>query len=352
MNSTESHISTFTRLHDSPVAIVRNNFKHKSLSDWSLNLHVGCMHRCRFCFCPSVNVQQNNRIKSHGVADPVNDWGSYLLVRPWNEKRFRASLLKAENTPLEQLSHDGNRAIMASTMTDPYQVIRERDLIKQRRMQDIARSTRRRALESIRDHSTLNVRLLTRSPFAREDFEIMKSFGSRLLLGSSIPTLDTKLARFFEPNAPAPKQRLKLLRDAHAAGIHTFAAVAPVYPGTTLEELVTLFEELRACDPVTNFMEPINLRLGIVQKIQSHAKEIGFDVDLTPFETPDQWAPYAISSLRMAETAAREAGVLDRLHLWPDKALGASKIISAQDDPESYRQWLSESWNMISSWPR
>ena len=45
-----------------------------------------------------------------------------------------------------------------------------------------ARQLVRRSLELIRDHSTLNVRILTRSPLARADFDLFKSFGTRFCL--------------------------------------------------------------------------------------------------------------------------------------------------------------------------
>ena len=109
--------------------------------------------------------------------------------------------------------------------TDPYQTIRNEDVGKQKLLNVHARQMLRDALEAIRDHSTLNVRILTRSPLAREDFDIFKTFGDRLLLGTSLPTLDPVLGRLYEPKVPSPAQRLKLLTDAHAAGI--FDATVP-----------------------------------------------------------------------------------------------------------------------------
>jgi DNA repair photolyase len=63
-----------------------------------------------------------------------------------------------------------------------------------------ARRLVRRSLELIRDHSTLNVRILTRSPLARSDFDLFKSFGPRLLFGMSLPTLRNDVARIYEPS--------------------------------------------------------------------------------------------------------------------------------------------------------
>src|SRR5678815_891207 len=97
---------------------------------------------------------------------------------------------------------------MYCSTTDPYQVIRHPNPDRQRVLGQHARRLVRRSLELIRDRSTLNVRILTRSPLARADFDLFQSFGPRLLFGMSLPTLRNDLARVYEPKAPAPSQRL------------------------------------------------------------------------------------------------------------------------------------------------
>ncbi len=38
--------------------------------------------------------KQKKLLASYGVADPVADWGRYVLVRPWDEEAFMAWLRK------------------------------------------------------------------------------------------------------------------------------------------------------------------------------------------------------------------------------------------------------------------
>jgi DNA repair photolyase len=337
---------------DSPATIAENKFVNKSLSNWALNLFIGCLHGCRFCYVTETSIRKGaGHIKSFGVKDPVKDWGNYVLVRPWNLQKFRSSLRKAEKTPSHQLKPDGNRAVMLCTTTDAYQVVRHPDPAKRKLLQDHARHVRRESLKLIRDESTMNVRILTRSPLAKEDFDLFKSFGNRLLLGTSLPTLDPRLAKVYEPRVPAPQQRLKLLREAHEAGIKTFVAVAPVFPECDYTGLVKLFYELKGADPVTVFMEPVNLRVDIARRIQEEAERVGYEIDMTPYHNDEAWADYAVAKLREAERAAAEVGIADRLHLWPDKALGRKKVVARQSDPESYQTWLNHWWSRISEWP-
>ena len=340
------------RLHDAPVLIQPNNFVNKSLSNWSVNPFMGCQHGCEFCYVPDTSVtKQTKMLGSYGVENPAIDWGRYLLVRPWDRAAFSRALRKAEETPLESLNPDGNRAVMYSTTTDPYQVIQGPTGEQLTELREIARNARRRSLEMIRDHSTLNVRILTRSPMAREDFELFASFGDRLMLGISLPTLDESLSQVYEPHVPGPKQRLKLLHDAHDAGLNSFVAVAPVFPECDYESLVALFEAVKGANPLTVFMEPVNIRLEVASRIQKSAARVGRDIDMSPFTDRDVWADYALLKLREAEEAARETGLSEHLHLWPDKALGAKKVVGRQPDPEIYLAWLNEKWSRISEWP-
>ena len=355
----ENANSILIGLHDRPVVIARNHFLYKSLSSWAVNGYLGCLHGCRFCYVPDTTAnKQCALLRSYGVSDPVTDWGNYLLVRPWDERAFMKSLRDAESTALSDLNVEGNRAVMFSSTTDPYQVIRGGDPDKRSMLSTIDRSNMRRSLQRILENSTLNVRILTRSPLARQDFDLLKQFRNRLLLGVSLPTLDDDLARLYEPHSPAPKQRLKLLVDAHAEGIPTFVAVAPVFPEVGYDGMLEVFNAVKAVDPFTIFMEPVNMRLGIAERIREEAIKIGKGINMTPYTDNNAWVKYAIRTLRDAERAADAAGVRDRLHLWPDhEALGAAKVIESQSTawkhPRdlTYKEWLQSYWNRISEWP-
>ncbi len=153
---------TSVGLWHAPAVIAPNNFVYKSLSNWAFNVAVGCSHACRFCYVPSAaTIKQGPKLVEYGVKDPDAEWGDYVLLRPWDEARFLASLRAAENTPREQLKPDGNRAVIYCSTTDPYQVIRHPDPTRQRELAEHARFLVRRSLQLIREQSTLNVRILT-----------------------------------------------------------------------------------------------------------------------------------------------------------------------------------------------
>lgn len=335
-----------------PATIQPNNFKFKSLSDWSFNTALGCTHSCRFCYVPEVSTNKMaDSLAAFGVADPDAEWGKYVGVRAWNEQAFLASLMRAEKTPHDMLSRDGNRAVMFCTTTDPYQVLGGEIGVKHSVMVT-------RALELIRDRSTLNVRILTRSPLAKQDFELMRSFGTRLLFGMSLPTLNSRLARIYEPHAPSTAQRMACLLAARDAGLNVFVAMAPTYPECDFADMACTLKSIASLNPVTVFHEPVNIRAENVQRIAAHAQSIGERVNTTVFATPTGWRRYAVGALLDVEQVAAQTGLSDRLHLWPDASLG-SKVAVAQAAEDyggefgvaGYLAWLESKWNRVSEWP-
>jgi len=335
-------VSLWTR----PATIERNNFKFKSLSCWSYNIAVGCEHGCRFCYVPEVStIKMAAKLREeYGVQDPDAEWGDYLMLRKWDRHAFMSSLKLAEKTNASDLNADGNRAVMFCTTTDPYQVIRHVDADRRRILMLSASQLVREALELILENSSLNVRILTRSPLARRDFDIFKRFGSRLLFGMSLPTLNSRLAKVYEPKAPAPERRLETLQLAREQGLNVFVAVAPTYPECDYDDIRATFAEIAPLNPVTVFHENINIRADNVRRIHDACIANGIEPKTDVFLTRKTWAAYAHHQLMQAALAANETGLIDRLHLWPDAALGA---LNPQHLHE-YERW----WSRVSEWPK
>jgi len=337
----------------SPAVISENNFIYKSLSNWAFNVAVGCSHACRFCYVPSTaTIKMGSKLAEYGVDDPDAEWGDYVLLRPWDEPKFLASLRAAENTPRSQLKPDGNRAVIYCSTTDPYQVIHHPDPVRQRELAQHARFLVRRSLELIRDQSTLNVRILTRSPLARGDFDLFRSFGKRLVFGMSLPTLRHDLSKVYEPKAPAPSQRLAALRAAKEAGLYVYVTVAPTYPECDEADLRATLTAAAELEPVTIFHEPINIRAENVARIKAVADSAGVKLQTEVFDTRESWQGYAIEALHTVHGLAKELAVADRLHLWPDRSLGSESLANRMPHPAKYLQRLRHWWHRISEWPK
>jgi DNA repair photolyase len=299
----------------------------------------------------AATIKQGPKLAEYGVKDPDAEWGDYVLLRPWDEHKFLASLRSAENTLRKKLKPDGNRAVIYCSTTDPYQVIRHPDPARQRELAAHARFLVRRSLELIRDESTLNVRILTRSPLARADFDLFQSFGKRLVFGMSLPTLRNDLAKVYEPRAPAPSQRLAALHAAKEAGLHVYVAVAPTYPECDEADLRATLKAVADLEPITIFHEPINIRAENVARIEEQAESHGVRLKTEVFATRESWQDYAVKSLQTVAELAKELGISKRLHLWPDKSLGSQSLVQRMPSPPKYQERLNHWWTRISEWP-
>ena len=358
-----------------PETVQANNFKFKSLSNWSFNTAVGCTHGCRFCYVPRIAEKQESLLKQYGVEDPDSEWGQYSLLRIWDADKFYTSLNNAIKTGPAKLMPDGNRAIMFCSTTDPYQMFKAGSPEKSKTLMTRSEQMVRNALEIIRDHSNLNVRILTRSPLAKKHFELFKSFGNRLMFGMSLPTLNDKLARVYEPDAPGPRVRYQTLTEAKKFGLNVYVAMAPTYPECDEADLEKTLIEIKALEPKTLFHEPINIRAENVARISAHAKADGLTMKTEVFQDRNTWRRYALEQLLLVQRLATKVGLQNCLHLWPDKDLKSEANflavrrqirldVAAAEEPNAkfnelekqyykdvYLPWLETWWSRISEWP-
>lgn len=352
------------------ATITENNFENKSLSAWAYNIAVGCNHGCRFCYVPEFTRKLEKPLRKYGVDDPDEEWGQYVLLRAWDEKEFLKSLKAAEETTaayLKKEQPDGNRAVIFCSTTDPYQTLKTEEAEKTKRLNAHRRLLVQRALELILEHSTINVRILTRSPLAIEDFDLYKRFGHRLLFGMSLPTLNDGIRELYEPGAPGVQKRFEVLEKAKKQGLNVYVAMAPTSPECDEEDMKATLKAIATLKPVTVFHEPINLRADNVGRIDSHAQKLKAAGKLkVKFRTgtfnDDNLTAYQLWQLQTVERLANEVGLGKVLKLWPDSALGVRKnwelamresgLLISNRAFEAHLAWCQKWWNLVSDWPK
>lgn len=341
-----------------PFEVVRNRFHRKSLANWAANPVVGCQHGCGFCYAADCTRGTHQELGTRGINDPAHHWGEYAFVRPWQPDAARKSILAALATPEHDLEADGNRAVMLSTTTDPYQTLRAPGSPETlAAAQHELTSGRRGLLQMLAEYPKLRVRILTRSPRLLEDVDLLHSLGDQCVVGMSIPTLDAGICSRYEPHAPNPKQRLEALRMARAAGLHVYVAIAPVPPEVSPEDLDRTMQAVASLDPVTVFFEPINAKPTNLDRMRAGMDRRGVDWLGGLAFTPENWPTYAVSVFRAAECSAARHGLSSVLHPWPPDELAgltAWQRVSRDihvGDYDTYRDWITDSWGRISNWP-
>lgn len=341
-------------LWDLPVEVAVNKFKFKSLSAFSLNIAIGCFFGCLFCYVPSVSTLKLGwRLIRFGVLDADNEWGTYCLIRKWDEDHFRQSLRKMLAIPASKLAPDGHRAIMLCTDTDAYMPVFHPDPVMRKKLHEYLRGMVRRCLEILLEpeFDQLKLRVQTRGLEVEQDFDLMRKFGDRLLFGMSIPTLNNTLAKIYEPRAPAPTQRLEVIRRAADMGIHCYVAMAPTFPECDEADIRRSFSAFAQLPLYTVFHEAINARANNVTRIQDEARRRNLETKAGIIRSKATRTSYAIDQMKLVERIATELGIGDKLHLWPDPELLVEAVIAAQQNPEQFRDWLRRYHGRISEWP-
>lgn len=221
------------------TAINPSQLWKKRLGDWVLNPYVGCEHGCFHCYCPAMpGVKFANR------GHTQREWGQYLYPKP--------NLVAALRDQLRNFTPDrakrtewGDGWILMSFLTDCYTPAEAKYRLT------------RQCLELLLDAGH-KVRVQTRSVLVERDFDLLAAHADRVLLGTSLPHLDDKLARALEPRAASPTRRLRMLERAVDAGIPVYVAVAPFLPFHDREVLESVLSKVLPLRPREVFCEVLN----------------------------------------------------------------------------------------------
>ncbi len=183
---------------------------------WTINPYRGCEFGCKYCYARYTH--------------------EYLGLEDSGE--FERKIFVKVNAP-ELLAREvgaaraSGRLIAIGTATDPYQPAERQFKIM------------RRLLEVLVSACPLRVSLTTKSTLVARDLDLLLEVHKKgeLRVNISLITLNSRLARLFEPRAPTPAKRLETVTALSRAGLNVGLIIAPVLPALTdhpaqLEELI------------------------------------------------------------------------------------------------------------------
>ena len=166
--------------------------------EYVINPYTSCAHGCRYCYA----VFMGKYSKQHQSAP----WGSFVEVKTNIVDVLRGELARKRKTG----------TAMLSSVCDPYQPVEEQYRLT------------RGCIQALMDDGW-GVSILTRSPLVTRDIDLLTTcIGASV--GFSIPTDDDAVRQVLEPHAPSIPDRIEALKQVHAAGIHTWAFIAPMLP--------------------------------------------------------------------------------------------------------------------------
>lgn len=180
------------------------------LSDYTINPYSSCSFNCLYCYIRASkygeNLEKSVSIKSNAA----------LLLDKELERRAKKKDFGF---------------IVLSSSTDPYIHFEEEEQLT------------RSLLEIILKHK-FPVHIITKSSLVTRDFDLLKKISEQAILPEnlqnldlpgclitfSFSSLDSKIAKIFEPGAPDPRQRLGALKESIENGFTSGVSLMPMLP--------------------------------------------------------------------------------------------------------------------------
>lgn len=196
------------------------------IGDYSLNCYGGCAHACAYCYARFMQ-----RFHPHEEV-----WGGYVDVKGNAVEALERQLCRAR---------PGD--VFVSSACDNWQPLeRERRLTRE-------------CCRLLVQHG-FQVNALTKSALILRDLDVFE--GSSARVGVTITTLDPRLVALWEPHASSVEARLRVLREAHAAGLKTSVMFGPLLPflSDDYESIHALLEQATTLRVDTIWVDAFNPR--------------------------------------------------------------------------------------------
>jgi DNA repair photolyase len=110
--------------------------------------------------------------------------------------------------------------------------------------------------------------MITKSPLIVRDIDLLTRFEYNEVT-LTITTLNEKLCKILEPEAPSPSSRLGALKKLSAQGLNTYAFVGPLYPTLEPEDIPEFVEKLANSGVGTIMVDKLNRKPGIWNDIEA-----------------------------------------------------------------------------------
>ncbi len=203
---------------DSSKSILSTNDSPDLDFTYSVNPYRGCAHACSYCY-----ARPTHEYLSFGAG---TDFDRKIVV-----KRDAPDLLRAA---LRSPKWDPSEVLVFSGVTDPYQPLE--------RTYGLTRA----CLEVCADFAQ-PTSIITKGVTIERDVDVLADLVRRAAVAVtiSIPFADEEHARALEPFVTTPTRRFRTIETLAKAGIPVGVNVAPIIPGLSDQQMVTILERAK-----------------------------------------------------------------------------------------------------------
>lgn len=203
--------------------------------DYTFNPYVGCAHGCIYCYARCFTRDK----------EASENWGKVVKVKDG----IMEALLK------DVKSVRKGSVIGISTITDPYQPL-------ERKLRIIPRAAK------IMLDAGLHISIQTKSDLVTRDLDLFA--GRSVDIGFTITTVDERISRLIEPNAPLPDKRVQALRKVAEYGIQRWIFYGPIIPRINDDEGTAIkIADLAIETGSEVILDYLRLRPRIIKSIKS-----------------------------------------------------------------------------------
>jgi DNA repair photolyase len=200
---------------DKSATILAHNESPDVGFETSLNPYRGCEHGCVYCYARPFHEYL-------GFSSGL-DFESRIMVKKTAPELLRKELSHRRWKP---------RPVAMSGVTDCYQPAERQFRLT------------RACLEVFAEFRN-PVAIVTKNFLVTRDIDLMQELARHRAVAVfiSVTTLDAELARKMEPRTSTPSRRLAAIEMLARAGIPTGVMVAPVVPGLTDHEMISIIQQ-------------------------------------------------------------------------------------------------------------
>ena len=229
-------------------------FQEKGLAEFAVNVGLRCGHDCTYCSSRAM-LRCHRAHKALGT----NAFGTgYSIVDPEIVEKVAADAKRKQNRGMVQL---------CTTVDAWAPEAQEHNL-------------GRRCLEAILAEPGWTVRILTKNAAVADDFDLIRKYRDRVLVGLSLTgTADKQdVLGVLEPNASPITGRMAALYTAARSGLRTYGMLCPLLPGiadeaTQIDGLVRFV--VKDCRGEEVFSEAVNPRGNSLTLTEAVLRENG-----------------------------------------------------------------------------
>jgi DNA repair photolyase len=269
-------------------------FEEKGLAQYAINVGLRCGHDCTYCSSRAM-LRHHPALKKLGKGMTTT---GFSIVDPDIAKRVAKDAQRIKRPGLVQIC----------TTVDAWSPESQK------------LGLGRQCLEAVLAQPGWTVRILTKNAAVVEDFDLIKKYRDRVLVGLSLTATPDResVISVIEPHASPISERMKALKEAAKLGLRTYGMLCPLLPGIAdapdqIDELVQFVAD---CGAEEVFSESVNARGNSLTLTEQVLRDKGFTVEaeaIAAIRKEKVWSSYVVGLLKNLQQAMQKHMATDKL---------------------------------------